>query len=931
LNGTSMAAPYVSGAFALMQAQFHGETFFQLFNRVFSTTDALPSLDGRCRTGGRMNLFKAITSQSSRPANDNFSNRVTVAKNSVSLAAISVDATKETGEPSHAGNAGAKSIWWSWHPSATGLATITTKGSSFNTLLAVYTGFNLTNLTEVVANDDAPAGGVSSLVTFQATAGTNYEVAVDGFDGAAGNVLLNFSILVRPVNDNFTNSIAITGSVATVTDSNVLATAEPREPIHAGIGGGNSVWWSWTPVSAGQATVSTVGSDFDTALAVYTGTALTNLSVVATNDDDPAGGNTSRVDFVALPGTTYYIAVDGSGGATGNIVLSTTPFNDPFSDRIVLTGSNITTLGFNAFATKDSQEPDHAGNPGGKSLWWSWTAPQSGPTTISTVGSSFDTLLAIYTGSSLASLTLVAADDNDAYGNLTAVVTFSAVAGQTYQIAVDGANGASGMIKLSISISDYVIIDIGAPPGYNNSACYSINQSNVVVGAFMTEAPDFTPHAFISSSSGGIQALITNDIESQANCINDSNQVVGYMRTLSNNHTAFLWQTGMVRDLGSLSASDPRSEAAYIDNAGRVVGWSVATNGSIHGFLWEAGVMIDLGAVGSSRTTAAGLNGPGFIVGTSTDSVMGSPIIWKDFAITNLWLPPGSHDAAALGVNISSQVVGRWSDSDNVMHGFLFDDGTFIDLGGIGPNQSGSAEAINNLGQVIGNNWDIAGDLEGTVFRAGQWRLLSELLPPGSGWTQLTRACHINDWGRIAGVGLLNGYTRGFVMVPVTPPTPQAMILSPTNHQTFFAAANITLSSTVIPTATNLVKVEYFEGTNFVGKATNQPYVFNWTNVPAGNYAISARTTTTSGATANSKIINILVAQVPRLSFTLSNTNFTVFWPTSSVGFSLEFATNLNSPIIWTPVTGGVSIIGTNNSSTIDSPFGSRYFRLRWP
>ncbi len=168
-------------------------------------------------------------------------------------------------------------------------------------------------------------------------------------------------------------------------------------------------------------------------------------------------------------------------------------------------------------------------------------------------------------------------------------------------------------------------------------------------------------------------------------------------------------------------------------------------------------------------------------------------------------------------------------------------------------------------------------------------------------------------------------------MVPVILPTPQAIILSPANHQTFFVPANITLSSTVIPTATNLVKVEYFEGTNFVGKATNQPYVFNWTNVQAGNYTISARTTATSGATANSKIINILVTQVPRLSFTQSSTNFTIFWTTSSVGFSLEFATNLNSPILWTPVTDGVSIIGTNNSSAVDAPFGSRYFRLRWP
>ena len=60
-SGTSLAAPYVSGALALMLAEYPGETYQQIINRVLSATDRLPSLAGKCVTGGRLNLRKALT------------------------------------------------------------------------------------------------------------------------------------------------------------------------------------------------------------------------------------------------------------------------------------------------------------------------------------------------------------------------------------------------------------------------------------------------------------------------------------------------------------------------------------------------------------------------------------------------------------------------------------------------------------------------------------------------------------------------------------------------------------------------------------------------------------------------------------------------------------------------------------------------------
>jgi subtilisin family serine protease len=60
-SGTSFAAPYVAGAFALMKVKYPAETHQQLIARVLTATDPRPSLAGKCATGGRLNLRKALS------------------------------------------------------------------------------------------------------------------------------------------------------------------------------------------------------------------------------------------------------------------------------------------------------------------------------------------------------------------------------------------------------------------------------------------------------------------------------------------------------------------------------------------------------------------------------------------------------------------------------------------------------------------------------------------------------------------------------------------------------------------------------------------------------------------------------------------------------------------------------------------------------
>src|SRR5439155_6667083 len=197
-----------------------------------------------------------------------------------------------------------------------------------------------------------------------------------GFSGASGNVSLSWSLNlpVTPANDMFANAQAIGGSSGNATGSNVGATKEAGEPSHAGNPGGASVWYTWTAPSAGQATIKTAGSNFDTLLGVYRGSSVSALTLVAANDDVTSGVGTSQVGFTATAGVTYMVAVDGwntSSGtpANGNISLSWTlagvpsgPANDNFASAQILSSTSGSVTGTNVGGTKETGEPSHAGN-----------------------------------------------------------------------------------------------------------------------------------------------------------------------------------------------------------------------------------------------------------------------------------------------------------------------------------------------------------------------------------------------------------------------------------------------------------------------------------------------------------------------------------------------------------------------------------------
>jgi probable HAF family extracellular repeat protein len=253
-------------------------------------------------------------------------------------------------------------------------------------------------------------------------------------------------------------------------------------------------------------------------------------------------------------------------------------------------------------------------------------------------------------------------------------------------------------------------------------------------------------------------------------------------------------QTGTVLPVLGTTGGD-FTAAAGVNNAGQVVGVSScdSDNGYSHAFVWtSAGGMTDLGGFPGAKpnvtqlslSSAAAVNSSGQIVGMSyTASGNYDPAMWtyngSSWTITDL-NPTHSvcHGKSyASAVNQFGDAVGSGFASGGIaptINAVLFKhDGTVVVLPGLGSSSpSDAALAINDSGTVVGEAATTAG-IHAFVYDSttgAEGDLNNLIVPDGSsaGWT-LQNAYGIDDAGRIAGYGTLDGAYQAFLLTPVLP------------------------------------------------------------------------------------------------------------------------------------------------------------------
>lgn len=342
-------------------------------------------------------------------------------------------ATLELDEPVHAGVLSRqRSLWWSWSPANSGPAIVDTAGSSFDALLAVYTGETIRTVKEVASADDVD-GKAQPYVTFAATKGTTYRIAVAGSNtNEYGQIRLRVQPNGAP--DRLPPVVRISspgnGQTFTTEAIDVLGTAFDPEPSASGVqeiqlrvNGGLPFpvtgTTNWTAINVrlqqGENTIAAYGRDF--------------------------AGNTSDQQSVKV----YYIPQDPPNDVFGTVLNPSSPF--------YLKDNAGTDAVDSTRATKEFGEPLHGGNEGGRSVWWSWKASESGVIEVDTEGSDFDTLLGLYEGTRVDRLTTLASNDDAYAGVRFSKVSQAVKAGTEYRIAVDGYGGAFGDVILNYAFT----------------------------------------------------------------------------------------------------------------------------------------------------------------------------------------------------------------------------------------------------------------------------------------------------------------------------------------------------------------------------------------------------------------------------------------------------------------------------------------------
>ena len=410
------------------------------------------------------------------PFADNFADRGVIAGASGELSNDNTLATRERGEPRHDDTPSKTSVWVSWVAPQDGMLTLQAASSGFQTVLGVYanelalradtlvpnlasTSFD--QLAEAAADvaDDGP-GDDFSRVNLPVRAGVRYEIAVSGVGRSTGNFRLNWGVT------SSTRSLPkVIGRSKDRTDDQ-----GERVVLSYDVISGSQLAYQWlrdgVAIPGANAAAFVLPSLSDDDVGTYSlrvsnpaldpneegASFVTRKTEIQSHSGDRRGMRATDTLAEALALVEADRDTAAAGDTAGRNGGSTAVLPELPAMTVIHSYPGSQTFSTVA-AQYDPAEPLHCGVAGGASYWYAYTPVANGSMIVNTVGSTFDTILAVYTYNAsiggYAGLTAVACQNDQWSGNTSSSVSFPVTGGVLYLVVVDGVNGAHGTAKLN--------------------------------------------------------------------------------------------------------------------------------------------------------------------------------------------------------------------------------------------------------------------------------------------------------------------------------------------------------------------------------------------------------------------------------------------------------------------------------------------------
>jgi probable HAF family extracellular repeat protein len=264
--------------------------------------------------------------------------------------------------------------------------------------------------------------------------------------------------------------------------------------------------------------------------------------------------------------------------------------------------------------------------------------------------------------------------------------------------------------------------------------------------------------------------------------INDAGQIIG-VGYFGSTEAPFFFDGSSAHDLTTEYGLNPGATLASLNNAGTIVG--TYHNGA-GVFTIANGAVTSLGTLGFTSAFASDINDAGTIVG---DTASGLSLIGftRDAQgnVSTLPTPAGFDNTFAMAVNNAGQIAGfnRVGQNQSTARAFVYQNGTYADIGVLPGYTDSAATDINDSGQVIGS-LDAAGTNPGTPFLFSDGTLydINTLLAPGSDWLRMDSVVSLNNAGQFVGYAIRasDGMSVPVLATPITPtPVPLPAAAAP--------------------------------------------------------------------------------------------------------------------------------------------------------